>query len=460
MSNPGGGSFPCDLKDSTQDKYIDPWGEYNRECTSYAAWMLHSVNGFEMPFHDNASNWGTRARNLGYTVNMTPAVGSIYWTTSYPGHVAWVEAVTSSTTITTVDYNSGWPTNPGHYAEHTGVSISSASGYIHFKDISAGTATYVPAAISFKGALNVFKIGGDGQVYQNYWNGTKWNGWSSIGGSTAVNNLAVIVNGSALNIFQLNANGQVYTEYNSGNGWSGWASLGGHPMVGSPKVIMYGSSQMDVFALDTNKVPYLDKWTPSGWSGWTSMGNYMASGASPAAIMYGSSEMDLFYRGGDNNIYKNTTFDGSSWGGFGSLGSPSGTTIVGNPSVLSYTAEGEYDIYVNTTSGHIYKRMWNGSWSGWADMGGGFVGTPYAMQYGSDMNLFARGTNNQIYHRYWSYGGQFWSGWGSLGGNLASDPYVLQYGSSELDVFATGTDGKTDHDTFTPTNGWGGFSAL
>src|SRR6266487_1436172 len=185
VSNPGGGSFPCDLKDSTQDKYIDPWGEYNRECTSYAAWMLHSVNGFEMPFHDNASNWGTRARNLGYTVNMTPAVGSIYWTTSYPGHVAWVEAVTSSTTITTVDYNSGWPTNPGHYAEHTGVSISSASGYIHFKDISAGTATYVPAAISFKGALNVFKIGGDGQVYQNYWNGTKWNGWSSIGGSTA-----------------------------------------------------------------------------------------------------------------------------------------------------------------------------------------------------------------------------------------------------------------------------------
>src|SRR5690349_2295635 len=73
--NPSG-YFTCDLKDSTQDKYIDPWGEYNRECTSYAAWMLHSVNGFKMPFHDNAINWGTRARNLGYTVNMTPAVGS------------------------------------------------------------------------------------------------------------------------------------------------------------------------------------------------------------------------------------------------------------------------------------------------------------------------------------------------------------------------------------------------
>jgi len=339
------------------------------------------------------------------------------------GHVAYVYAVNNG--IASLDeYNSGFPLDSNGHLQwglfYSGRTTASGSAGTPYRYIHIGTVpsnkVNTPASISFKGALNVFKIGGDGQVY---------------------------------------------TEYNSGNGWSGWASLGGHQMVGSPKVIMYGSSQMDVFALDTNKVPYVDKWTStSGWSGWTSMGNYMASGASPASIMYGSSEMDLFYRGGDNNIYKNTTFDGTNWGGFGSLGSPSGTTITGNPSVLSYTAEGEYDIYVNTTSGHIYKRMWDGSWSGWTDMGGGFVGNPYAMQYGSDMNLFARGTNNQIYQRYWSYGGQFWSGWSSLGGNLASDPFALQYGSSELDVFATGTDGKTDHDTFTPTNGWGGFSAL
>ena len=256
---------------------------------------------------------------------------------------------TGSKTITTEDYNSGYPTNPGQWAEHFGVATSSASGYIHFKDISASAARNVPAAISFKGALNVFKIGGDGQVYQNYWNGTKWNGWASLAGSTAVGNLAVIVNGSALNIFQRNANGQVYTEYNVGNGWSGWASLGGRQMAGNPTVIMYSSSRMEVFDVDTSKVPYVDTWTPSGWSGWTSMGNYMANGASPAAILYESGEMDLFYRGGDNNIYQNKTFDGSSWSGFFSLGSPSGTTIVGDPSVLSYLPEGEFDVYVNTT---------------------------------------------------------------------------------------------------------------
>jgi len=329
---------------------------------------------------------------------------------------------------------------------------------IHHRSGSTGTKAITPASISFNGALNVFTVGGDRQVYQQYWNGSRWSGFSSIGGSF-VSNPAVIINAGALNIFERGPDNQIYTEYNGGNGWSGWSSsLGSHQMKGNPAVIHYGS-EMDVFALDTNNVPYKATWNSSiGWgSGWTSMGNFMAS--SPAAIQYGS-EMDVFYRGGDNNIYKNT-WNGSSWGGFGSLGAPSGTTVVGNPSVLSYAAEGEYNIFVNTSSGHIYKRTWNGAgWSSWTDMGGGFTGNPYATTYGSDMEVYARGTNNQIYTRYWSYGGQFWSAWSSLGGTLASDPYALQYGTSELDVFATGTDGKTYKDTFNPTNGWGGFSAL
>ncbi len=72
---PTGPSVTCDLKDSKQDLYYDPWGEENRECTSYVAWMLHSVNGFNMPWRgQNAINWGTTAASkpYNYTVNMTP----------------------------------------------------------------------------------------------------------------------------------------------------------------------------------------------------------------------------------------------------------------------------------------------------------------------------------------------------------------------------------------------------
>ncbi|HVU59754.1 MAG TPA: CHAP domain-containing protein [Candidatus Saccharimonadales bacterium] len=113
---------------------FDNWGEYNRECTSYAAWMLHSVNGFEMPFHDNAVGWGPDATARGYTVDMNPKPGSIYWTSS-PQHVAWVESVsTNGSTVTLEDYNHA---NTGVWDEYP-VATSSASGYIHFKDLSSG----------------------------------------------------------------------------------------------------------------------------------------------------------------------------------------------------------------------------------------------------------------------------------------------------------------------------------
>src|SRR2546430_5513724 len=76
----GSDTYPAPWRPpATQDSVLDTWREWNRECTSYAAWMLHSVNGFEMPFNDDAVNWGPDATARGYTVNMTPAVGSIFW---------------------------------------------------------------------------------------------------------------------------------------------------------------------------------------------------------------------------------------------------------------------------------------------------------------------------------------------------------------------------------------------
>jgi surface antigen len=129
----GTDTYPSKWATAPMDSLIDNWGEYNRECTSYAAWMLHSVNGFEMPFHDNAVNWGPDARARGYSVNSTPAVGSVYWT-STPQHVAWVESVNSNGTVTIEDYNSDYT---GHWREHS-VAASSASGYIHFKDLAGG----------------------------------------------------------------------------------------------------------------------------------------------------------------------------------------------------------------------------------------------------------------------------------------------------------------------------------
>jgi surface antigen len=126
-----GDDYPAVWKDAPQDSMFDNWGEYNRECTSFAAWALYSRNGFNMPFHANAIDWGPRAEALGYVVNTTPAPGSIAWSTKPPfGHVAYVEDVEGSD-VYIEEYNEQ---GTGTYDART-VPSSTFTGYIHFKDI-------------------------------------------------------------------------------------------------------------------------------------------------------------------------------------------------------------------------------------------------------------------------------------------------------------------------------------
>src|SRR5260370_6577304 len=100
------------------------------------------------------------------------------------------------------------------YAAPIGVLGSSNTGVQQVRSsIPSASGTPTPAAISFNGNLNVFKVGGDDQVYQTYWNGTSWSGFSSMGGSY-LSNPAVIVHGTALNIFARGLYSQIYTEYN------------------------------------------------------------------------------------------------------------------------------------------------------------------------------------------------------------------------------------------------------
>ncbi len=126
--------YPSKWRDITMDSVFDDWGMYNRECVSFAAWRLHSRNGFEMPFHDFAVNWKARAQALGYSVNSTPSIGAVAWFSS--GHVAWVEAVSGSN-VTIEEYNYDYY---GHYNERT-LPVSNVSNFIHFKDISSAPAT-------------------------------------------------------------------------------------------------------------------------------------------------------------------------------------------------------------------------------------------------------------------------------------------------------------------------------
>lgn len=144
-----------DLKNSEQDSLTDPWNFYNRECTSFVAWCLNTRNGVAFTNQyggvsrwGHAYEWANIAKGLGYTVDMNPAVGSVFWQdatgSNWTGHVAWVKSVNGDGTVTIEQYNSTYVYSTGArlpagcWSEDIR-AVTAASGYIHIQDIGSGT---------------------------------------------------------------------------------------------------------------------------------------------------------------------------------------------------------------------------------------------------------------------------------------------------------------------------------
>ncbi|WP_225620754.1 SH3 domain-containing protein [Streptococcus suis] len=110
---------------------VDPWRLYTRQCTSFVAFRLSKVNGFEIPAaYGNADAWGHRARREGYRVDMNPAIGAVAWWTS-PMHIAWVSSIQGDM-VEIEEYNYGTRYTYNRRLIHK----NSVSGYIHFKDLA------------------------------------------------------------------------------------------------------------------------------------------------------------------------------------------------------------------------------------------------------------------------------------------------------------------------------------
>ncbi len=129
-----GDDYPAYYKNGSQE--IDKWRMYSRQCTSFAAFRLSNVNGFEIPAaYGNANEWGYRARREGYRVDNRPAIGSIAWSTAGTyGHVAWVSNVIGDE-IEIEEYNYGIRES---YNKRT-VKANTMTGFIHFKDLAGGS---------------------------------------------------------------------------------------------------------------------------------------------------------------------------------------------------------------------------------------------------------------------------------------------------------------------------------
>ena len=141
-----GDDYPAYYKNGSQE--IDRWRLYSRQCTSFAAFRLSSINGFELPVaYGNANQWGYRARREGYRVDNRPTIGSIAWSTAgIYGHVAWVSNVIGDQ-IEIEEYNYGYTEA---YNKRI-INSNTMTGFIHFKDLASGNAGSSQASVSTRG---------------------------------------------------------------------------------------------------------------------------------------------------------------------------------------------------------------------------------------------------------------------------------------------------------------------
>jgi C1A family cysteine protease/acylphosphatase len=149
-----------------------------------------------------------------------------------------------------------------------------------------------------------------------------------------------------------------------------------------------------------------------------------------------------------------------AWSGWASLGGVLTTDIA-----VFENADGRLEIFARGTDNavwHNWQTAPNGGWSGWASLGGVVLTAP-AVGRNNDgrLEVFAKGTDGAVWHNWQTAPNGGWSGWASLGGVITSEITVASNADGRLEVFVRGTDNAVWHNWQTaPSGGWSGWNSL
>lgn len=111
------------------------------------------------------------------------------------------------------------------------------------------------------------------------------------------------------------------------------------------------------------------------------------------------------------------------------------------------------DVFMRGSDNGVWHRYtpddvsWPGGWENLGSVGGGFSGEPAATSWGSGrLDVFAIGYDRTLWHKWWDGTGWYPSqlGWQSIGcSGVTGTPSAAAYTSNQLMVVARGTDGRT-----------------
>jgi parallel beta-helix repeat protein len=247
--------------------------------------------------------------------------------------------------------------------------------------------------------------GMDNRIYYRVWNGTGWEGWIVLPGST-IDSPAATVCGNELHVVVRGSDGYSL--------WHGYVNL-----------------------------------TDNTFSSWTRL-----SGWTPSAptLTSNGTVLCLVVRGGDNRIYYRTyTFSPRGWGGWNVI--PSGATcdspaatMLGNDLHIVVRGFSTVDVNANNTMWHIIVKPGVGVIRNWVRLSGATSSRPVlaANQSIDRLYLVVRGLDNKIYWR--TYDGlptDSWGSWVALPTGSTCDGPGATIADNKLHVVVRGSDGST-----------------
>jgi hypothetical protein len=144
------------------------------------------------------------------------------------------------------------------------------------------------------------------------------------------------------------------------------------------------------------------------------------------------------------------------WAGYEGLGSG---PLGGQPHVIS-SGPGDLDVFWRGTDNGLWHTWYSGGpWNGPQELAppGSLASDPSPVSSEAGvLDVFWKGTDGNLWHVWYQNG---WHGPQSLGGGpLGSAPQPVSWGSGQIDVFWTGTDGNLWHMWY--LNGWYGPQSL
>lgn len=265
------------------------------------------------------------------------------------------------------------------------------------------------AAATTSGQTFVFAGAPDGQVYFETNSGSAWSNAVSLGGSIVQGPAAAAGGNGSAELFVRGTNDKLYSRRLLSGGWTPWSS-GDGVLSSEPAAAAWGPGRDDVFVRGggASNTLYHRALVNGAWGPWEALGGRLLN--RPGASSWAPGQLSVFVRGINSHLY----------GRFYSLGTRSwtawadyGGVLAGGPAVVSAPGgqdPGRVTVFVTGMNGALYElTILNGRPSGWVSLAGVLAGGPAASSTGrSQYRAVGASTNGHLYERV--YDGT-WAAW-------------------------------------------------